>query len=371
MSLPLNTTATKRLLSLDVMRGFIMVLLAAESCMLYESLQELEPNGVAGLLVQQFFHHPWHGLRFWDLVQPAFMTMAGAALFISYYYKLQKGISWQQNFKHVAIRCVKLFICGTALHCVYAGKLVWELWNVLTQLSVTTIIAYLIIRKSFAFQLIFSVGLLILTEVLYRFVLTPGFDQPFVSGRNFGNWMDMALMGKVNSDGWVAINIIPTAAHTIWGVLAGKLWISEKTAVDKIKYLVIAGAVCLLLGYGLDILNITPIIKRISTSSFALASGGWVLLIMALLYWIADVKQWNKYAWVFVVVGMNAIFIYLFFETLGHQWLNGVVAIFVKGFIGFTGMSEHWLNVLSAIAVLFTEWYLCYWLYIRKIFFKL
>jgi predicted acyltransferase len=42
-------------------------------------------------LIDQFFHHPWHGLRFWDLVQPAFMFMAGAAMYISYSRKLEKG----------------------------------------------------------------------------------------------------------------------------------------------------------------------------------------------------------------------------------------------------------------------------------------
>ena len=367
----LNTVSSKRLLSLDVMRGLIMILLAAESCMLYESLHHLELPGVLGLVVQQFFHHPWHGLHFWDLVQPAFMTMAGSAMFISFYYKTQKGISWQQNFKHIVVRCFKLFICGTALHCVYAGRLVWELWNVLTQLSVTTLIAYLIIRRSAAFQIVFSIALLLLTEFLYRFVLMPGFDEPFVSGKNFGNWMDTVLMGKINNDGWVAINIIPTAAHTIWGVLAGKLLVSEKTAAVKIYYLLIAAAVALLAGYGLDGLNITPIIKRIATSSFIFVSGGWVLAMLAFLYWLTDVKQFNRYAWLFTVVGMNAIFIYLFFETVGYQWVNGVIAIFVKGFLGFTGLNEKITAVLSALATLFAEWGLCYWLYKRKIFFKL
>lgn len=367
----INIDNAQRLLSLDVMRGLIMILLAGESCALYESMEHLELPGTLSLLVQQFFHHPWHGLRFWDLVQPAFMTMAGAALYIAFYYKTLKGISWQQNVKHIAIRCFKLFICGTALHCIYAGRLVWELWNVLTQLSVTTIIAYLVIRKPVVFQIVFAVALLILTEVLYRFVLMPGFDQPFVTGHNFGNWMDMVLMGKINSDGWVAINIIPTAVHTIAGVLAGKLLISKSSSAQKIKTLIIAAGICLLVGFGLDLMNITPIKKRISTSSFVLTSLGWVLLILALVYWMTDVRQWKKYAWVFVVVGMNSIFIYMFFETLGHQWLNGVVAIFVKGFIGFAGVSENILSVLAALTTLFLEWYLCYWLYKRKIFFKL
>ncbi len=368
---PSNINIPQRLLSLDVMRGLVMILLAGESCLVYESLHQLDLPNFLNSIVEQFFHHPWHGFRFWDLVQPAFMLMAGSAMYIAYHYKKEKGITWQQNFKHIFIRCLKLFICGTALHCVYAGKLVWELWNVLTQLSITTLIAYLIIGRSYTFQVVLSIALLLLTEILYRAVLMPGFTEPFVTGKNFGNWMDMVLMGKVNNDGWVAINIIPTAAHTIWGVLAGKLLVSNKTVKQKITTLLMAGAIGLVVGYGLDIANITPIIKRISTSSFALVSGGWVLVILAVLYWLIDVKQYNKYAWIAVVVGMNAIFIYLFFETVGVQWFNGAVGIFVKGFVGFTGIGEKGLAVFSAFSSLFLEWCLCYWLWKKKIFIKL
>jgi predicted acyltransferase len=371
-----NTTADQlangRLVSLDVMRGMIMILLCGESCALYEAIKHIDPAQPMGGLITQFFHHPWHGLRFWDLVQPAFMFMAGAAMYISYSRKLEKGQTWQANLPHILLRSLKLFICGVALHCFYAGKPVWELWNVLTQLSFTTIVAYLIIEKSYTWQLVFTLGLLILTEVLYRTVLMPGFDQPFVEGHNFGAYFDTLLMGKINNDGWVTINCIPTAAHTIWGVLAGKLLISNKTIGYKIKALVIAGIVALAIGFGLDVAGITPIIKRISTSSFAFASVGWVLLILAAVYWLVDVKRNTKYAWIFTVVGMNAIFIYLFFETVGMQWVNGKVAI-------FTGDMLHlFLNVplgvaalVSALAALAAEWGLCYWLYKRNIFFKL
>lgn len=358
-------------MSLDVMRGMIMFLLAGESCLLYMSLQELHLPPVAGSLVNQFFHHPWHGLRFWDLVQPAFMLMAGAALYLSFYYKQEKGIGWRQNLGRVALRCVKLFICGTALHCVYAGRLVWELWNVLTQLAFTTLIAYLIIRARSSYQIAVSILLLVATEILYRNISIPGFDQPFVEHKNFGAWMDTVLMGKINEDGWVAINIIPTAAHTIWGVLAGRLLVQSFTASQKIARLFMAGVICLAVGYALDVAGITPIIKRISTASFVFASGGWVLLILAFIYWLVDVKGWNRHALFFVVMGMNAIFIYLFFETVGIQWLNGVVGIFVKGFTGFAGLAPQVQAVLSAVATLAIEWGLCYWLYKRAVFFKL
>lgn len=350
----------KRLLSLDVMRGLIMILLAAESTSLYSRLDKAVAGTWLQRVTEQFFHHDWHGLRFWDLIQPGFMTMAGSAMFLSFYFKQQKGITWKDNLPHILSRCLKLFLFGTALHCVYSGKLVWELWNVLTQLAFTTLIAYLIIRKSYLFQLIVSFGLILLSEVLYRTVLVGEFNQPFVMGKNFGSYTDMLVMGKINSGGWVFVNFIPTSAHTIWGVLAGKLFVDQRfQAGQKLRYLVGSGTVLLLVGYAADLGGLSPIIKRICTGSFVLVSGGWILLFMAFLYWLTDIRQANRYAWIFSVVGMNAIFIYLFFETVGHQWLNGVVAIFVQQ------------PILASLATLFILWYLCFFLYKKKIFFKL
>jgi predicted acyltransferase len=345
-----QTEKSGRFQSLDVMRGVIMILLAAESCLLYEYLHQITGDG----LVSQFFHHPWNGLRFWDLVQPSFMTIAGTAMYISF---TRKGVSWAKNFPHIAIRCFRLFICGLILYCILAGKPVWELWNVLCQLAVTTLIAYSIIKRSVTFQLVVSIALLLLTELCYRLILVPGYDQPFTEHHNFGSWMDMVMMGKINTDGWVAINFIPTAAHTIWGVLIGKLLLSPSS--KKTTILIIAGCIGLIAGYGLDWAGITPIIKRTATSSFVLASGGWVSLIIALMYWVIDVKKQNRFAWIAVVVGMNPIFIYMLFETVGHQWLNGAVAIFT------------YFNLLSALVTLSLYWMLCYWLYKKGIFFKL
>ncbi|WP_423736489.1 acyltransferase family protein [Chitinophaga caseinilytica] len=369
MKTPVPSFPSNRLLSLDVMRGWIMILLAAESAQLYRSLRPLAKDSWAEGIVRQFFHHAWNGLRFWDLVQPAFMTIAGAAMYIAF---TRKGVAWGANWPHVLRRSFRLLVCGVGLHCIYQGRLVWELWNVLTQLSVTTIIAYAIIQKSIRFQIIASVALLVLTELCYRTIGIPGFDQPFTDQHNFGNWMDLLLMGKMNSGGWVTINCIPTAAHTIWGVLIGKILIDENiTQQRKVTVLFAAGAIALAVGYGLDWAGITPIIKRIATSSFVLASGGWVLWTAAFLFWLIDVKKRDGGAWVPVVVGMNPIFIYLVFETVGHQWLNGAVAIFVTGFLGWTGITEDWMNVASALVTLGLYWGLCYWLYRKKIFFKL
>jgi len=368
-----NVNITKnRVLSLDVMRGLVMIFLGGESCRLYLYIRDLQSSESYKEVVDFFFeHHPWHGLHAWDIIQPAFMLMAGSSLYLSWHYKSLNGFTWQQNLKHVLIRCLKLFLLGTAIHCINSGRLVWELWNVLTQLSFTTLVAYLIIRRSMRFQLVVSVLLILLTEILYRYTNIPGYDMPFVIGKNFGSWMDMVLMGKLNNNGWVTINCIPTTAHTIWGVMAARLIVGPGTPSDKIRKLVTAGVIGLVIGHGLDLAGITPIIKRICTSSFIFASAGWVLLTLALLYWMIDVKKINRYAWICVMVGMNAIFIYLIYETVGHLWLNGVVSIFVKGFAAMIDTPEKISNLLSAFVTFLLELYLCYWLYKRKVYIKI
>jgi len=362
-----------RLLSLDFFRGITMFLLVAEGTALWSVLVR-EP--VAGTFLepffQQFHHHPWNGLRFWDLVQPFFMFIVGVAMPFSYAKRRKRGDSKQKITRHIIQRCILLLAFGVGLHCGYRRELVWELWNVLSQLSVTILIAYFLMHYKYAVQIVASFGLLLLTEILYRTFPLEGFDQPFVKDHNFGTWMDLVLMGKINpGGGWVAINFIPTAAHTIWGVVAGQILMSGKTATQKIKVIAFSGLAILAVGYLLDWTSVTPIIKRISTSSFVLASGGWALLVLAFSYWFIDVQKISGWIFPFVIVGMNPIFIYLFFNTVGGQWLNGFVAIFTKGFLAWFNTPEFVMALVNSLTVLALEWFLCYYLYLKRIFFKI
>ena len=127
-------------------------------------------------------------------------------------------------------------------------------------------------------------------ELLYRYTHIPGFDQPFTDQHNFGNYVDLILMNKINPGGWVAINCISTSAHTIWGALAGRLLMRDQTSVSKMKWLLLSSLILLVSGFGLDWMHITPIIKRIATSSFVLASGGFCVLFLAACYWWVDIR---------------------------------------------------------------------------------
>lgn len=366
---PPQLTPQQRLVSLDAYRGITMFLLIAEAALVYSALQKVFPEGSFGSgLVEQFTHHPWHGLRFWDLIQPFFMFIVGVAMPFSLNKRLAVAGDVGKVTRHILKRCLLLFLFGVGLHCVYSQKLVFELWNVLTQLSATILITYFLIKQPARIQLTVSIGLLVLTEILYR-LYNPG--SPFVIGENFGSFTDMILMGKINGGGWVAVNFIPTAAHTIWGAMCGNLLLSDKSIQTKIKTMFLAGTIGLILGYGLDISEITPIIKRISTSSFAFVSGGWAILVLAFFYWLVDVKKIQSWSLAFLVVGMNSIFIYLFAEILGHGWLFGFIKIFSFGFLDQIGIPESLLLLLTALLNIGVMWYLCYFLYKKKIFFKI
>ncbi|MFM7840105.1 MAG: hypothetical protein ACKO6K_11085 [Chitinophagaceae bacterium] len=240
----------RRLLSLDVMRGTIMVLLTLESTGLYEHLLTASDQTALNALFLQFFHHPWNGLRFWDLIQPGFMYMAGVSMAYSLQKQSQMGYTWARSFQKILKRCGWLFFWGVLDYAVRPGGLSFELWDVLTQLSFTTLVAFLIFQWKPAYQVGVCVLLLLLTEVLYRFTHVAGFDQPFTDQKNFGNYVDLLLMNKINSGGWVAINCIPTAVHTIAGALTGK-WLVQQPQAPLKKILVWCG-ISLMLGYALD-----------------------------------------------------------------------------------------------------------------------
>ena len=369
----LSRGAGERLASLDFYRGLVMVLLMAESSGLYSHLvSNLAPASFGYSMAIQFTHHPWHCLHFWDLIQPAFMFIAGTAMAFSLFKQNTQGRPWKGQFFHALKRSWWLFFWGVFIYAVRGDHLSFELWNVLTQMSFTLFVAFLIFRWKPSYQLLLSAVLIILTEVLYRYTNIPGFDQPFTNQHNFGNFVDLLLMNKVNTDGWVAINCLPTAAHTIWGAVAGK-WLLRKTSDNEIKKLlpiIVLGAITLLSGYALDVFHITPIIKRISTSSFTLASGGWCLLALAFLYYWVDVLNHKRFLKFFTIVGMNSIFIYLFFEIVVSYWLFGYINVIVSGIFTPIGISPFPVSLLAAGAIFTVEWYACYWLFKKKIFFK-
>jgi hypothetical protein len=61
----------------------------------------------------------------------------------------------------------------------------------------------------------------------------------------------------------------------------------------------------------------------------------------------------------------------LFFEIVGDRWFTGYITAISSGLLGFIDTPETLLLILSSLSVFAMEWLLCYFLYKKKIFFKL
>ena len=363
-----NLIPEGRLLSLDFFRGFTMFLLIAEFTHLFTLLIDPKLKGtIIYTLGMQFHHHPWNGLRFWDLVQPFFMFIVGVALPFSIKNRTERGENYTKIRRHAIQRSFLLLLLGWALYCIGPGRITFRFQNVLSQLAVTYIIAFFMMRRSFRAQLILSFVLLGITEIIYHIFPVAGFNQPYVPDHNFGAYVDLLIGGELSTGHWVSFNAIPTTAHTIWGVLAGQLLLSERNAGSKLKILIISGLIGIVLGYAMN--PVIPIIKRISTSSFVIASGGWSILVLALSYWVIDIKKSRKWVIFFAVVGMNPLFIYLFAHVGGADLVYDIVKPFSMGLFSWMGLLT--AKIITSSIVLFLLWYICYWLYKRKIFIKI
>jgi predicted acyltransferase len=362
-------TVEGRFTSIDFFRGFTMFLLAGEATELYGKLENSQ-IGIVQFLGMELSHHEWHGLHFWDLIQPFFMFIVGVAIPFAVANRMKKGDSIKTITQHAIKRSCLLLFLGWALYFADAGRLVFRFQNVLAQLSVTYLVAFLIRNKSFRFQIIFTLIILLLIDLAYRFFPVDGFNHPWVNFENLGAWFNNKIEGVDKASEWATLNFVSTTAHTVWGVLCGKLLMSDKPAGKKIHYLLIAGVSALLIGYSLDGLNVTPIIKKIATSSFVFASGGWAILVLTFCYWLIDVrKKFLSGSRMFIIVGMNSIFIYLFFSIGGAGLLHKIVAPFSSLLFSWGG--EKTVGIMTSLGIWAVMWYMCYWLYKNKVFIKI
>ncbi|MCK4922264.1 MAG: DUF5009 domain-containing protein [Bacteroidales bacterium] len=368
-AIPVNSIIPGRVTSVDFFRGFTMFLLLGESTLLFEHFLEMD-SSIMQFFGTQLHHHEWNGLYLWDLIAPFFMFIVGVAIPFAVANRLKKGQSMKTITHHAIKRSFILLFFGWSLYFIWEGRLVFKFQNILSQLSVTYMVAFLLMNKSYKFQLILSLLLLLLIDLAYRFFPVEGFNNPWVNFENLGAWFNNKIEGVDKASEWATLNFVSTTAHTIWGALCGKLLMSSKSPTKKIQILIIAGITGLIIGYSLDLLNVTPIIKKIATSSFVFASGGWAILVLAFCYWLIDVKKsFIKGSRIFIIVGMNSIFIYMFCNIGGARVITEIINLFSKLLFSWGG--EMMVKIITGLGIWAALWYICYWLYKNKVFIKI
>ena len=111
------------------------------------------------------------------------------------------------------------------------------------------------------------------------------------------------------------MSTLPSIATALFGILAGELLRSGRTAEQIAARLFFGGN--LLIFAGLMLSTWMPINKKLWTASFSVFMAGMAMVVFGCCYWLIDVLGWKRYARPFAIYGMNAIAVYV---------LSGVIA---------------------------------------------
>jgi len=402
---PVPADKPARLMSLDAYRGFIMLVMASGGLAIPRVAKTAFPDSPFwSFLAFQTDHVPWIGCSFWDLIQPSFMFMVGVALPYSYASRKAKGESETRIFWHTLWRSLVLILLGIFLSSNGASMTNFTFVNVLTQIGLGYAFLYLLVGRGLAVQLGVTAALLVGYTLYFGLwqLPGPGFDYRAVGvprdwnhltgwfahwdkNTNAAAWFDERFLNlfprpkhfDFNDGGYQTLNFIPSLATMILGLVAGEWLRCKNSPWNHLAFLMTAGAVCLVLGLAAGNL-VVPIVKRIWTPSWALYSAGWTFWMLAAFYFVIDLQGWRRWAFPFVVVGMNSIAMYCM-----AQLMKGWVAKSLKTNLG--GPAE-WLNgeisqkfgldlavyapIIESAAVLLVLWLICLWLYRRKLFLK-
>jgi predicted acyltransferase len=352
---------TKRLSSLDAFRGWTMFWIVGGSA-LVAGLQALNANRVINALVYELNHSDWQGLRFYDLIWPSFMLMTGMSLPFSY-AKRSLTQTHRQILMRVLRRFLVLFLLGSLRESIHFNRpYLIELSSALQPIAVAYLAAFLIVRRSWRFQAAVGAGILVFYALLLAFVPAPGVPGgSYDRNANLVLWTDLVTVGRVLPEHWgTVICTLPTISTTIVGMLLGELLMTNRSTASKMKTIGMVGLSGVVLGWALN--PVIPIVMKIWTTSYGLASAGFACLMFLVFYWLVDVRGYRKLAFPFLVIGMNAVAIYMSESII--PWSN-IVAIFTHSLGGTLGS---FTPLFHAIAVLTIEWLVLYWMYKRKIF---
>jgi predicted acyltransferase len=308
-----------RLLSLDLFRG------ATIAAMILVNNPGDESSSYWPLR-----HAQWNGWTPTDLIFPFFLFIVGVAMAFSFPTRLERGATRPALMRHVVGRGVALFAIGMFLNGFPNHYQLdhWRVYGVLQRIALCyVLVAILELWTTTRTQVLVSLACLAGYWLLMRYVSVPGFGTPtrdiplLDPDRNLVAWLDRRLLmghlyeGTRDPEG--LLSTIPALATCLAGLLTGKWLRRGNTPLPKTLGLLSAGIILLLLGKFMDLWF--PINKKLWTSSFVVFTAGAALLLLALFYWLADVKN-RRGLWTrpILVFGTNAILAYFFAEVAAH-----------------------------------------------------
>ncbi|HEV2392465.1 MAG TPA: DUF5009 domain-containing protein [Verrucomicrobiae bacterium] len=395
---PQAPPTTRRLMSLDALRGFDMFWIVGGEELIH-GLRKGWPSGLSRFLDRQMDHSPWVGVRFYDLIFPLFVFIVGASIVFSLTRMVQQR-GKAGALKRVLVRSVVLYLFGLL---VYGGlskgfdQIRWM--GVLQRIALCYFFTSVIFMSFRLRGMLVTCACLLLgywaltalaplrdfnleTRHLEALQLTP--DSPetrtrflattnmvkgrFDDGLNLTQQIDFLYLPGHRWDGAYdpegILSTLPAIGTCLLGVFAGLLLKSGSVSDQKkVLWLLGAGvaAVCVGFLWGTQF----PVIKKIWTSSYVLVAGGYACLFLGAFHQIIEVWQWRKWCIPFVWIGMNPITIYLAFHLISFSDFAQLV---VGGPV--QKALAPWGDLVMAIAVVGLMFPVVRFLYQRKIFLR-
>ena len=339
------------------------------------SLCALWPNVVTNEIAEQMGHVAWNGLQHHDTIFPLFLFLAGVSFPFSLAKQRENGATKGEIYAKIFRRAAMLIFLGM----VYNGLFQLDFANlrvasVLARIGLAWMgAALLYVNFGVKTRAWIAVAILVIYALLSKFVCAPdmpGSDPLSMEGSLVG-WVDRLLMpgrliydsGRFDPEG--LLSAVPAVVTAMLGMFTGELIRSEKTTGERKTLMMVVGGVVLAVVAWLGNYFV-PINKMLWSSTFVCAVGAYSLLMMALFYYLIDVKGWQKWTLVFRVVGMNSITIYLAQRIISFSGIN---KFFFGGLAGLC--SEQVGEVILDAGFVLVCWLFLYFLYKKKVFLKI
>jgi predicted acyltransferase len=312
--------AAGRLVSLDAFRGATMAFMIL-----------VNTPGDGNHTYWPLEHAKWHGWTPTDVVFPSFLWIVGVAMTLSLGRRLARGDSRAHLFRQAARRAAILFALGVLVYVYPAFDLSTQrILGVLQRIAICYVAsAAIYLTTRLRGQIVWIVSLMAVYWLLMEFVPVPGYG----SGRldvegNFAHYVDRIVLGSHNYlqtktwDPEGIVSTLPAIATCLLGLVAGYILGLRRSIGERCLRLVALGVI--LLAAGLICNTWLPINKKLWTDSFTLFMAGLDFVLFAGFLWLVDGLGWRRLVKPLVVMGMNAIVIYLPSEFLDEalSWVH-------------------------------------------------
>jgi predicted acyltransferase len=333
-----NLKLPERIMSVDALRGFDMLMIIFAGRFI-RGLNLGADTSVTQCLAKQFSHPEWFGFHYWDIIMPLFLFVVGAVIPFSLSKRLDYDPSKPRLYRHLMRRLIILFILGWIVQ----GRLLnldinefHVFSNTLQAIAVGYLaasIAYLNLSKNRRY-LLFA-ACLIVYAILITVPQVPGVGRStLLPDQNFALYVDRLIMGRFEDGSqytWLLSGFGFTAT-VLTGLFAGELIRSNLKREKVAWYLLLYGLAGIILGLIWGIWH--PIVKKLWTSSFVLFSSGICFVLLALFYWLIDVKGYKKWAFFLKVIGMNAIFAYVVSHVIHMPAISENILFGLEQYVG-------------------------------------